>query len=385
MENVDSNYYSHPEEWIRDINIIFQNALLYHTRVKRIHEIMHKAYEFRDHAGALLNTIPSISKLNYWQLKMWLSVKDKLFSLSGISPDKFDDSFDAINPSNSENHINNYNNSHVNDVSVNYVNHKNTHGSNKCISNASDHPNGQSSLPNSDYMDYYIDGTKYRSINRKDTSEMCLEADTPPLVRRRLYKTPINNFSSEEEEICREHNEVQEQDSKHGEMKREESVRIDKQVWTNEELKKGSIDEIDNNYDNKHLSTNNEEVKNYLYTDNIGISNDVKGLRNSSLELKQDTNGENCVNKHVPIVDSEDKSASGSSGYTLDPEIEKEISSLLERTVSISGKLPLNDTITLSSVLWNVIASEKGDENLPEKYLASINRIISRVENVVGK
>lgn len=80
LENVDSDCYLHPDEWIRDVDMIFQNALMYHTRVKRIQEIMHKAYEFRDYAGALFNTIPSVSKLNYWQLKMWNAVKSKLFA-----------------------------------------------------------------------------------------------------------------------------------------------------------------------------------------------------------------------------------------------------------------------------------------------------------------
>lgn len=80
LGNIDANLYFHPDEWMRDIDTIFQNTLTYHTRVKRIQEVMHKAFEFRDYAGALLNTIPSISRLNYWQLKMWNTTKDKLFA-----------------------------------------------------------------------------------------------------------------------------------------------------------------------------------------------------------------------------------------------------------------------------------------------------------------
>lgn len=64
--------------------------------------------------------------------------------------------------------------------------------------------------------------------------------------------------------------------------------------------------------------------------------------------------------------------------YT-DPETESSLESLLSRLVSLTGVMPVNDIITLSAVLWNIIAIDDNGDNFP-KTLLSVSLLFLRVQ-----
>lgn len=349
---------------MRDVDMIFQNALLYHTRVKRIQEVMHKAYEFRDYAGALLNTIPSVSKLNYWQLKMWSMVKDKLYSLSGIKSDKFTLNEGHHYKDNKESRFIDKND--VCGISMDRRMGNYQENMPKLI-------NGQTSPRYSDEMGYYSPDEKYRGLNKKGN----VETETP-LVRRRRYKIPVDEFSSDEEVVNVKpdnDNEVRKQSQDFEQPHCQYPHANSEQKQVNGKLEK--IKKLDNI--NQNMSQDTDEHISIEHCGDPTLFINKKTDNNLDTEDKDDKkNTSNVENQLDDNINSSDEDV-----YDAQVKLDDKLLNMLNRVVAVSQKLPLNDTITLSSVLWNVLSMEEEGEDFSEKLTSNLDSIISNIQNTV--
>lgn len=77
MSKVDSDQYEVPEDWLADIELIWDNARRYNEARS---DIVHKAAELRDDARAFVQGIPSKYRLNYLQAMLWRRTE-----VSGVS------------------------------------------------------------------------------------------------------------------------------------------------------------------------------------------------------------------------------------------------------------------------------------------------------------